>query len=127
MEDKFKRIERIDRIDFVSNDYPKRQQNHSSKEKDKYSSNLKQKIAPKTEDDTKKKEENVPKEVVKKQNISAEEAKEQMEYNNQSDLYRLMNIMNTDPKGAIRYLAEMSKKNANNNKPRKEKYDEYNR
>lgn len=128
MKDKLIRIEPVDRIKPNNKDYPQKQNKHSqghTKEKDKKNSlqNLEQTNNQENEKINIQKNNSQE----KNRNVTTEDIRKHMEANSPSSLYRLMNIMNTDAEGAIKYLAELSKKNAKSTKPRKQKDDEYSR
>ncbi len=128
MEDGLKKIEPTQRIYFTSKDYPTRPKAKDSDD----SKDSKEKNSNENGESSSKFKEMINEETEKlnnhkKQNMPTEDAKKHMEGNSQSDLYRLMAIMNSDTEGAIRYLAELAKKNAKTTKPRREKDDVYNR
>lgn len=122
MEYNVKKIEPVERTKFDNKSYLRKQlqENTGEEHKENSQQNLKKDHTERT--DTQKDEGQR-----KNSNADVENLKEQMEAISPSKLYRLMNIMNKSPEGAINYLAELSKKNAKSTKPSKQKDDEYSR
>lgn len=122
MKDKLIRIEPVERTKFDSKKYLRKQsqENTGGKYKKNDQQNFQKEYTEKV--DTQKSENQG-----KNRNLTTEDAKTYMEANSPSSLYRLMNIMNKDSEEAIKYLAELSKKNAKRTKPSPEKDDVYNR
>lgn len=121
MEDKIEKLKPADRIEFVIKEYPNRKQKNSKEDNKNNSDDFKQIFDGENEKINIHKNDSQE----KSRNVTTEDIKEHMEANSPSNLYRLMNIMNTDPEEAIKYLAELSNKNAKTTKPRKQKDDEY--